>query len=1067
MSDPQIQFPFAGGPNAGVDPRHLPPGSTIASYNVQYDADGAYQPRAGYTALSGASNPAGVRALYTYRNELLAHDGAQLWSWDAQASNWVSRDVLQDMQCTYQPLENASENYQSWASAVYQGYRVVAWTTSTGGSVVLAVYSIATGACVYGPTALTSVVAVMKDVHVGVIGSTAIVTMVTTGKLIYGATLALNPIGSASGWTQLDANDHSPSSGGYGADFAATSFVIVYEKQIAGTQGAVVIRRFNSSLGSVSSSSTTLTSGTYGFAQIGARYTEAENLWIGIGGLSGSAYGGATKAIVMRADPSTLAISFGPTAATLGAAVANVSGGFANVVGVGIERLSSTLALVAFTIGSTVATNNASGLIREALTWQTYTTGGSQSVASGATNCGLVAGPYYDAAAGEPVALLRVPASAPLIVGRIMSGGSPTSLNGFYNVQGSYVLAGLPSSNSAMSSVDMIEIVCPQIVGSGVSLTQPRPMGVLASGDYDIVAPASRGGGRNGLNVFSVAHAATGKRVGAALGRELYAAGGYYDGNRLVECGFVNPPPPFTAVDQSGSPANTFQYRLTYARVDNAGNLEESAPSVTITEVSTATPNVLLTVPALHLTRKQRWPADNTAPGRASQIVLLIYRTPALENGDGTFYLVTTLPVTGSNLNQLTSDTITYTDTTPDASLTTHAVLYTVGGELQHDAPETLHGCIVHNNRIFGVGADQRTIWFSQIYSEGNLPAWSLLFTLTIDDTAQPITALASLHGKLLIFTARRIYVLYGDGPSNANTGAEWTLPPDQVPSTGGCIDPRSIVSTPAGIMYRSPRGIELIGPDLSVTFIGLPVIDWTTTYPVCASASLDESTSTVRFCLTDSNTLASQTGGAVLVYDVRRDRWATHFITPGGSQGATGRAPSYASTYHPTLGYVEGHNLDGFGFANTGVIARQNSSSDANMWLDYGTYFVPITVQTAWIKASDLQGWQRVRRIRVLDDYHDAHTLTVTLDYDYQTVGETHSFTSNTIAGFVSGSWEQLRVIPARGKSEAIRVTLATSAPTSPQVVGTGRGAGFLGLAFEIRGKQGGYRSLSAGQRS
>ena len=329
--------------------------------------------------------------------------------------------------------------------------------------------------------------------------------------------------------------------------------------------------------------------------------------------------------------------------------------------------------------------------------------------------------------------------------------------------------------------------------------------------------------------------------------------------------------------------------------------------------------------------------------------------------------------------------------------------------------------------------------------------------TVTVDDAADPLIAVASLYDKLLIFTQTRIYVVYGDGPAISGAGDDLTTP-QRVPSPSGCIDPRSIVQRAHGRHVSGNHGPDAHrpGPQRDVHrqehrrgALG--------PYPTCVSADWCEDSSTVRFGFTgDDREDSRATSGVVALFDVRRSRWAVHQLTNAQLDGSTlpDGAPISAATWHPSIGYVAGYNVE---FGTQALIAREAVTTDPTPWLDYGEYFVALSVQMAPLHAGpDLQGWDRVRRARVLGQYYDAHSLTVDVGYDYEDAAETHSYTSAQIASLVVGSREQVRIIPARGKSEAIQLTIATAAPTSPQVVGSGRGAGFTGVSLEIHQKKG-----------
>ena len=418
-----------------------------------------------------------------------------------------------------------------------------------------------------------------------------------------------------------------------------------------------------------------------------------------------------------------------------------------------------------------------------------------------------------------------------------------------------------------------------------------------------------------------------------------------------------------------------------------------------------------------------------------------------------------------------TSNQLAIVDTTTDAALIdgSHPILYTDSGELAHNCPETFTDTCTHKNRLWGIGADQRTIWYSQIYSDSVTPSFNELQTLTVDDSSEPLIAIESLYDKLLIFTGTRIYVVYGDGPSIAGTGNDLTTP-QRIPSTSGCLDPRSVVPTPMGIMFQGIMGLMLVDTGLSVTFLGKNIVGALAPYPTCVAADWCEDSSTVRFAFT-SNDAADEShsaAGVLALYDVRRQRWAVHSLSSTLVPGSA-NAPLAAATWHPELGYCTGVNVT---FAAGAVTGREATLADAAPWLDYGTYFVPLSVTTAWIKDTDgndqkLQGALRYRRVRVLGQFYEAHDLVVNIGYDYAIPSEAHTFGSATIAAFVVGAREQVRVTPQHGKAQAIQVKLTTAPPDVIPGTYTGRGAGFTGLQFEVHARKGGYRGIPAGAKS
>ena len=493
-------------------------------------------------------------------------------------------------------------------------------------------------------------------------------------------------------------------------------------------------------------------------------------------------------------------------------------------------------------------------------------------------------------------------------------------------------------------------------------------------------------------------------------------------------------------------------------------------------QCSAASPGFSINVTMCTLTQKQRQ-SDNTIGsfGQASYIFLLLYRTQALQNGDTLHYLVKALPLPIANLNVVQQYAATITDSASDAAISVNKTAYVDSGELQHFGPESPTFQTPHMNRLYQIMADQKTIAFSQTYSDGQMPNFNPGQTMTIDSVGEPLIGLGSQYDRIYVFSANKIYVLFGDGPSSVGAGSSFQLPMPRVSSPVGCIEPRSIVETPLGLFFQSSRGLELINGSGSVIQVGLPISVTTGVYSVCTSAVYCTGTSTARFTMTTPD----GTSGIIAFYDTRwtdvaapdgiPGRWAIHQMT--GETTATGApyagAPLSAATYHPVYGYVNAYT----GGANSlTVTSRENTTADPTPWLDVGgsnSYFVPLDVTLAWAKPNDLQGWSSIRRVRALCTYYDAHGLTATFGYDYITGTEAHAFNSNTVAGFVNASVESVKYYNAVTQMSALQVRLQTVAPIAPQVLGSGRGAAFNGIALEVHQRRGGSRRQPASAQS
>jgi hypothetical protein len=1045
MSDLQVQIPFAMGPNETIDPRQAPPGTLTTVSNANYDADGQIQARLGYTQIAAYDYAAnfGIKKLATFGTQVVSVDDLNVLTYSPQSGALAFLDAHAPYACTRAPLSASTSQFASVNQAVGDGYRVVAWIDQAALTLFACIYDAANGATVFPTVQLVTSGTQLASVYVAVMGTTAIVTCYATAagptSSIQAWTMNLSVLNSWSASTTIsDANFTGTTSYGFcvldGA--SASTFVIGYEKFVSPTQSDLILRSFNSSLVNQVTTTTALTAHYTGLDACALRGTMAENLWIAASWtLNPSSL--VSSATFLRADPTTLVVSVNVTPiVTFSATSLTLS--------ISVERVSSTVAVVAGTLPA--ATN-------QGFFCQPITTSGWTGSTTFAPNVGLTSALKWDPTRSLLLAIVSY-AALNNNAGGVGTAGNPTGWA--YPAPCTYYVVSVPI-DGAGEACGLIATIAPGI-GSLISQNNqivPSFMDINGT-SLEAVLPVTRNGAVAGLELLTIAQTANFVQSPATLGKELYLSGSYLDGYKLCETGFAYPPQIISATPSgSGDFTGNAVYCATFLRVDGAGNVEESAPSLPFYGATASSAiEYTVKVACLNLTNKD-------IAGNPAQVFVQLYRQPGIDSAAGNplFYRCTpAIPASGQTNNQ-TAATISIVDQALDSAILVNPVLYTMSGELPHQIPETATHICSHVDRIWAIGADQRSIWFSQAYSDGVLPAWSADAILTVPDANEPLIALGSLYDHLAIFTTTRIYVVYGYGPSDTGSGNDLTVP-QQVPGASGCIDPRSLVNTPLGLMYQSAKGIELLGADNSISFIGMPVSTTTRTYPVCTSATLCQDSDTVRFSFSN----AAGTVGRLVIYDLKRQRWTIHDMANGASGTNGTGAAIIAACKHPTLGYVAAWNLAG---GNNTTIARENTTADATPWLDLATYFIPLSVTMAPVKSGELQGWQRIRRVRVLANYYDAHGLSASFSYDYQGVNDTHAFTSAVIAANVNGSYEQVRYIPQYGRCEAIGVTLTTTAPTSPQVLGSGRGAGFSGIALEIHQKKGGYRPIATGMRS
>lgn len=459
---------------------------------------------------------------------------------------------------------------------------------------------------------------------------------------------------------------------------------------------------------------------------------------------------------------------------------------------------------------------------------------------------------------------------------------------------------------------------------------------------------------QTGINLVSFVFG-TQKIDTAEIGANLNISGGFlwaYDGYLPVENDFFLWPDSVEAAwsatggsiaAQPDGATNTdaYYYQVTYEWTDNQGNAFRSAPSIPVAVTTTgsgSTGSITLNIPTLRLTYKI-----------ANPLKIVIYRWSVAYQ---TYYQVTS--ITAATLNNTTVDSISYIDTLADSSIVGDNIIYTTGGVIENVNGPASNIMTLFDNRLWLVDSeDQNLLWFSKQVIEATPVEMSDLLTVYVAPTTAaqgstgPITALAPMDDKLIIFKNNAIYYINGAGPDNTGANSQYSQPVF-VNSTVGCTNQNSIVFMPQGLMFQSDKGIWLLGRDLSTNYIGAPVEEFNSS--VVDSAINVPETNQVRFTLST---------GQTLMYDYFYGQWGTFVGIPGIS----------STLYQGLHTFL---NSDGAVFQET-----------PGAYLD-GSNPVLLSFTTSWIQLAGLQGYQRAYFFYLLGTYFSPHKLNLSIAYDY-----------------------------------------------------------------------------------
>lgn len=371
-------------------------------------------------------------------------------------------------------------------------------------------------------------------------------------------------------------------------------------------------------------------------------------------------------------------------------------------------------------------------------------------------------------------------------------------------------------------------------------------------------------------------------------------------------------------------------------------------------------------------------------------------------------------PVTGTqvyNTPQATS-TQDYDRHVSDASIDGNELLYTTGGVLPNDPPPATNLIWAHGSRMWLVPSEYPdTLWYSKKHVPGEGVAFSELLTMRVADTNGAITAGASMDDKSVIFKRSAIYYVAGDGPDPTGGNNSFSQP-TLIASDVGCTNARSVVLTPAGLMFESAKGIYLLDRSLQVVPIGHPV------------TAYDSATITRAVAVEDKNQVRFYTsGGSTLVYDTNLGKWGVFT-----GQSAVDAVAREANTYYVTT---------------AGVVRYDNSS----VFQESAVSYAP-KVRTGWIALAGINGFQRVQKIQVSGKYYSAHTLRMTVYYDDETSGTNYDAATTEFIG-ADGAYEPVFHL-SRQKCKRISIELTEASAASGQSVA------FTGISLLVGTKKG-----------
>jgi hypothetical protein len=483
--------------------------------------------------------------------------------------------------------------------------------------------------------------------------------------------------------------------------------------------------------------------------------------------------------------------------------------------------------------------------------------------------------------------------------------------------------------------------------------------------------------------------------------------------------------------------AGSYSYIAIYDWLDARGQLHRSARSGAFAaHINGAPASLAMVVTTMCFSGKEKSSVAASAHASPQSVGLLsipatvrLFRT---QNGGSIYYEV------GSTPNVQGQPTVTILDVLTDAQIATNQLLYgdglnseAVGAILDNLCPPAFQCLIVHNNRF--VGIDGTNVWATKELTSGEGAGFNELMAFSWDDGPGPIMAAASMDGKLVLWKSDRVGYVTGQGPADDGGQNDWS-PVQSIVTDVGCINWRSLVVKPDGVYFDSHAGQRQLTRDLQV--VPVPnVEDLMATNGVQTSAVVHPTQGRILITANTDDTSTPRVG-VIIDRDYILDSWLTTLPHVGAVSAVVADAPTIGPTYHW---------LDA-----SGIVWRE-SPLEYQDELASSVVYVPMQVETAWVKAAGIEGFARFRRLQVTWQNMDPHALSVYVAYDYSPTYWLMGTVTAAMMTAMPGAplCQQLFALP-RQRAESVRFKIvdAADAVTAPV---TGQGPLLVSLGLEV----------------
>lgn len=470
--------------------------------------------------------------------------------------------------------------------------------------------------------------------------------------------------------------------------------------------------------------------------------------------------------------------------------------------------------------------------------------------------------------------------------------------------------------------------------------------------------------------------------------------------------------------------SGVYQYCVVFTYIDAVGRECRSAPSNIVVATTTVGNNTV----TLHFSMVE---VGDRPFWQSGSLTAHVYRT---QLGGDTFYRITSNVAAPSAAFGF-SGSQDYTDTASDASIIDNEIIYVDGGVLANQPAPAHRFAVFGDGRLWTAGTWEPTGVECSRVTVGGEPLEFTRNEAFRTYLPEPVTALSYMDGSCVAFSARAVYVIAGSGPSDE--GANPLPAPARVPGGVGCIEPRSVLEVPEGILFQSDRGLyllprgfgtpQLVSAGVQDDFAGQTVLGAARVHYDAFEVLADGNASM------GSRLVALLLGATTLILDEDKLDWVS------------------VDSYGPTYG-VAGT----WGGRLVLASATLNNADPTTLLLESTAFAAGLTatIETGDIAPFGLFGIGRVRGAQVLSELWGDTRITATVVYDGRYPPdslETHQLDVTLPTGS-AGIRERTLIKTTRQHCTSVRLELSLTTPSGA----AGPTALLLSVGLEVEPESG-----------